>query len=124
VPPSAPPLWAPPRGAELPGSAQGPAQALQLAALLAWAAPELVSGLRERVVVSLQVFGLGVRAVASVPVFGLRGGPRGQEPEPRDALAAPEPEFEPALAALKAWGPLAGFAGSVVPDWCRADGPH
>ena len=52
------------------------------------------------------VFGLAVRIVVPVPVSGLRG----QEPEQRDALAAPGPEFEPAIAALKAWGALAGFA--------------
>jgi hypothetical protein len=57
--------------------------------------PELVFGLRVLVVVPVPV-----------PVFGLRG----QEPERRDALAAPGPEFEPALAALKASGTPAGFA--------------
>jgi hypothetical protein len=105
------PLWAPlasapPQGAELLGSEQGPGQALLRAALPAWAAPELAFGPQVRVVVSLPVFGLEVRFVVAEPVFG----PRGQEPERRDALAAPGPEFEPALAALKAWGALAGFA--------------
>jgi hypothetical protein len=106
------PLWAPlasapPQGAELLGSEQGPGQALLRAALLlAWAVPELAFGPQVRVVVSLPVFGLEVRIVVAEPVFGLRG----QEPERPDALAAPGPEFEPALAALKAWGALAGFA--------------
>jgi hypothetical protein len=109
------PLWAPlasapPQGAELLGSEQGPGQALLRAALPAWAAPELAFGPQVRVVVSLPVFGLEVRIVVAEPVFGLRGGLRGQEPERPDALAAPGPEFEPALAALKAWGALAGFA--------------
>jgi hypothetical protein len=107
------PLWAPlasapPQGAELLGSEQGPGQALLRAALPAWAAPELVFGPQARVVVSVSA--LLVRVVVWLPVFGLRGGLRGQEPERPDALAAPGPEFEPALAALKAWGGLAGFA--------------
>jgi hypothetical protein len=106
VRPSAPLASAPPQGAELLGSEQGPGQALLQAALPAWAAPELAFGPQVRVVVSLPVFGLEVRIVVAEPVFG----PRAQEPERPDALAVPEPEFEPALAALKAWGPLAGFA--------------
>jgi len=106
VPPSALPPSALPQGAELLGSARERARA----ALLAWAAPELAFGPQVRVVVSLPVFGLEVRIVVAEPVFGLRGGLRGQEPERPDALAAPGPEFEPALAALKAWGALAGFA--------------
>jgi hypothetical protein len=105
------PLWAPlasapPQAAELLWSAQGPGQALPRAVLPAWAVPELAFGPQVRVVVSLPVFGLEVRIVVAEPVFGLRG----QEPERPDALAAPGPEFEPALAALKAWGALAGFA--------------
>jgi hypothetical protein len=102
LPPSALPPSALPQGAELLGSARERARA----ALLAWAAPELAFGPQVRVVVSLPVFGLEVRFVVAEPVFG----PRGQEPERPDALAAPGPEFEPALAALKAWGALAGFA--------------